>query len=190
LRVHRIKGVDDREVRRHEGLLVSSPARAVLEIAATLPRHELADALGKGLADRVINRREIDSVLARNKGCRGAARLADLIGDEVATTITRSRAEKAFLKLIRESGLPHPEVNVRMGPYEPDFMWRRERLIVELDSYTFHAGPDGFQHDRDKDLFYRDASFDVLRFTRAHVVYEPAMVLVRLARALALRDPG
>jgi very-short-patch-repair endonuclease len=43
--------------------------------------------------------------------------------------------------------------------------------------------------DREKDLFYRDAGFDVLRFTRAHVVYKPAMVLVRLVRALERRAP-
>jgi very-short-patch-repair endonuclease len=69
----------------------------------------------------------------------------------------------------------------------PDFTWRRERLIVEIDSYQFHAGPDGFQTDREKDLFYRAAGFDVLRFTRNQVIYEPAMVIARLAQALARR---
>jgi very-short-patch-repair endonuclease len=78
---------------------------------------------------------------------------------------------------------------VRLGPYRPDFMWRSHRLIVELDSYGFHGGPGAFETDREKDLFYRDAGFDVLRFTRAHVVYEPAMVLVRLAQAFARLTP-
>lgn len=59
---------------------------------------------------------------------------------------------------------------------------------MELDSYTFHGGPDGFQRDRDKDLYYRDQGFDVLRFTRVHVVAEPTRVLVRLAQALARRE--
>lgn len=66
-------------------------------------------------------------------------------------------------------------------------MWRRERLIVELDSYRFHAGPAGFQNDREKDLVYRDAGFDVLRPTRNHVVHQPARVLVMVVRALARR---
>ena len=92
-----------------------------------------------------------------------------------------------MLKLIRDARLPQPEVNVRLGPYKPDFMWRSHHLIVELDSYGFHGGPDAFQNDREKDLYYRDAGFDVIRFTRAHVVYEPTVVLVRLAQALALR---
>jgi very-short-patch-repair endonuclease len=183
LRVHRIQDIDPRELRRREGLAVSSPARVCLEIAATSPA-ELPDVLDAGLANRSLKRREIEAVLSRHRGRRGAARLAAILGDESAMTITRSRAEKAMLKLIRDAGLPVPQTNVRLGPYKPDFMWREQRLIVELDSYGFHGGPGGFQTDREKDLFYRDAGFDVLRFTRAHVVYEPTRVLVRLVRAL------
>ena len=186
IRVHRIRAIDDREVRHHEGLWVSSPARAVLEVAAVAPG-ELVDVIDEGLARRVLDRRELERVLARNRPCRGAARLAALLGDETAMAITRSKAEKAFLRLMRDAGLPRPEVNVEFGSYVPDFMWRRERLIVELDSPTFHGGPGAFQNDREKDLFYRDARFDVLRFTREHVVHEPARVLVRVVRALPRR---
>ena len=184
--VHRIQAIDRREVRHHEGLWVSSPARAVLEVAAVAPG-ELVDVIDEGIAKRLLARRELERVVARNRPCRGAARLAALLGDETAMAITRSRAEKAFLKLIRESGLPRPETNVPFGRYEADFVWRRERLIVELDTPTFHGGPGAFQNDREKDLVYRDARFDVLRLTREHVVYEPPRVLVRVAQALAHR---
>ena len=186
IRVHRIRAIDDREVRRHDGLWVSSPARAVLEIAAVAPG-DLASAVERGIEQRILDPREVAAVLARNRPCRGAARLAELMGDETAVAITRSEAERAFLRLIRESGLPRPETNVRFGRFVPDFIWRRERLIVEIDGYGFHGGPRAFQNDREKDLVYRDAGYDVLRFTRHHVVYEPAMVLVRLAQALARR---
>ncbi len=184
--VHRIQAIDRREVRHHEGLWVSSPARAVLEVAAVAPG-ELVDVIDEGIAKRLLARRELERVVARNRPCRGAARLAALLGDETAMAITRSRAEKAFLRLIRESGLPRPETNVPFGRYEADFVWRRERLIVELDTPTFHGGPGAFQNDREKDLVYRDARFDVLRLTREHVVYEPPRVLVRVAQALAHR---
>ncbi len=187
LQVHRIRAIDRRELRHHQGLWVSSPARAMLEIAAVAPG-ELVDLMDEGLASRRLNRLELDRVLARNRPCRGAARLAALLGDETAMTITRSDAEKAFLKLIRDARLPVPAVNIPFGPYVPDFVWRRERLIVELDSPTFHGGPGAFQNDREKDLFYRDAGFDAIRFTREHVLRAPAVVLVRLVRALALRS--
>ena len=189
LRVHRVRTVDRRELRWREGLWVSSPARVCLEVAATAPA-ELPDLIDAGLAKRLLTRRDMEAVVSRHRGYRGVARLAEILGDESAMTITRSRAEKAFLKLIRDARLPLPEVNVRLGPYEPDFLWREQRLIVELDSYGFHGGPGAFQNDREKDLFYRDAGFDVLRPTRAHVIHQPAVVLVRVVRALALRAPG
>ena len=186
IRVHRIRAMDRRELRRKDELWVSTPARAVLEVAAAAP-DELVDVIDEGLASRRLNRRDLEAVLARNRPCRGAARLAALLGDETALRLTRSLAEKAFLKLIRDAGLPLPETNVPFGRYEADFLWRSERVIVELDTPTFHGGPGAFQNDREKDLVFRDARFDVLRVTRAHVVYEPARVLARVVRTLALR---
>jgi very-short-patch-repair endonuclease len=184
IRAHRIQTIYRDELRRHEGLWLSSPARAVLEVAAGAAMYELADVVDRGLTGRVVTPRELEAELARNRGRRGVARLAEVLGDEDAMTITRSRAEKAFLKLIRDARLPPPQVNQRLGRYEPDFMWRDQRVIVELDSYQFHGGPGGFQNDREKDLVYRDAGFDVLRPTRNHVIHEPARVLVSVVRAL------
>ena len=184
IRVHRVRAVDGSEVRRHEGLWISSPARALLEIASSSTRDELVEAIGAGVAKRLIDRRRLDGVLARGRGRRGVARLAEALGEESGATITRSEAERALWKLIREADLPRPEVNQRLGPYRPDFMWREQRLIVELDSYRFHAGPSAFQHDHEKDLYYRERGFDVLRPTRNHVVHQPARVLVHLVRGL------
>jgi very-short-patch-repair endonuclease len=184
IRVHRIQKIRRDELRRHEGLWVSSPARAALEVAADAGPDELADVVEKGVAGRVLTPRELEAVLGHNLGRRGAARLAQVLGDEDAMTITRSRAERAFLKLIRDARLPAPQTNQRLGRYVPDFMWRDQRLIVELDSYRFHGGPDAFQNDREKDLVYRDSGFDVLRPTRNHVIHQPARVLVSVVRAL------
>ena len=186
--VHRIRTIDRRELRRHEGLWISTPARSVLEVAETAPHNEIIDLVDKGVEGRLFTPSELEAVLRRNRGRRGAARLGAVLGSEDALTITRSRAEKAFLKLIRDAGLPRPDVNQPLGPYKPDFMWRKERVIVEVDSYGFHGGPGGFQNDHNKDLFYRDAGFDVLRPTRNNVIYEPARVLAGVVRALTRRS--
>ena len=187
IRVHRVKAVDRREVRREQGLWVSSPARAVLEVAAAGARDELIDVIDAGLALRRITPSELKGVHERNRGRRGVGRLAEVLGDETAMAISRSRAEKVLLRLIRDARLPIPETNVKFGRFEADFVWRAERLIVELDTVTYHSGPGVFQRDREKDLVYRDAGYDVLRFTRWHVIHEPTMVLVRLVRALTQR---
>lgn len=183
--VHRIKTVGSGEVRRYEDLWVSSPARAVLEVAAVGTRDELIGVIDAGLALRRFTARELKEVLERNRGRRGAARLADVVADDTAMAISRSRAEKAFLRLIRDARLPMPDTNVRFGRFEADFVWREQRLIVELDSATYHSGPGVFQRDHEKDLVFRGAGFDVLRPTCAHVVYEGPRVLVLVVQALA-----
>jgi very-short-patch-repair endonuclease len=188
IRVHRIKAIDTRELRRHEGLWVSSPARTVLEIAAVGTKDELIEVIDAGLALRRFTPADLKLVLARNRPCRGAARLAEVLADDTAMAISRSRAEKALLRLIRDARLPMPDTNVNFGRFEADFVWRAERLIVELDSATYHSGPGVFHRDHEKDLVFRGAGFDVLRPTRWHLVYEPARVLVLLAQALARRE--
>src|SRR3984885_12770768 len=50
IHVHRIKAIDLTEVQQQEGLWVSAPARAVLELAATAPAKDVANAIDEGLA--------------------------------------------------------------------------------------------------------------------------------------------
>jgi hypothetical protein len=115
IRVHHARAIERAELRHHQGLWVSSPARALLEIAAGLPIITLREALGEGIEHRRLGPNDIDEVLERHPHARGAARLATVIGEPDATAISRSRAEKAFLKLIRDSGLPRPLPNVPLG---------------------------------------------------------------------------
>ncbi|HJS93904.1 MAG TPA: DUF559 domain-containing protein [Solirubrobacteraceae bacterium] len=185
MRVHRIKTIDRRDLRREQGLWVSSPARAVLEVAAVGTKDELIDVIDAGLALRRFTPGDLKSVLERHRGRRGAARLAEVLADDTTMAISRSRAEKALLRLIRDAGLPMPDTQVKFGRFEADFVWHKEKVIVELDSSTYHSGPGVFQRDREKDLVYRGAGFDPLRPTRWHVVHQPARVLVLLVRALA-----
>jgi len=190
MRVHRIHEIDRQEVRHHEGLWVSSPERAVLEIAATLPAPDVAAAIDDGLAGKVLNRRKLDDVLARHRGRRGAGRLAAVVAGGGATTITRSEAERRFLKLLRDGGLPAPLANQSFGRWELDFVWPEHRLVVEIDGYGFHSGPHAFHRDHEKDLALADARLDVRRFTRHHVFEQSALVVARVAAELARREPG
>lgn len=187
IHVHQIKAIHRSEVKQHEGLWVSAPARAVLELAAIGTADELARAIDEGLAHRLFTPRDLRAVLARNRPCRGAARLAAILGDETATAISRSRTEKRLLRLLRDARLPLPETNVPFGRLELDFYWRGERLAVEVDGDPFHSGPGVHRRDIEKGLAARDAGIELLRFTSDHVRDQSAMVLARIAAELALR---
>ena len=44
-----------------------------------------------------------------------------------------------------------------------DFVWRRGRLIVEIDSNRFHSGPDRFTGDRQRDYETGASGYVTLR---------------------------
>jgi very-short-patch-repair endonuclease len=104
-------------------------------------------------------------------------------GDDLAAA--KSRAEQRMVRLIRRGGLPKPEVNVCVAGEQFDFVWRRERLIVEYDSLKYHRTPARIANDARKQRLAHDAGFRVDRLTKGDLYREPQRLLGWLARALA-----
>jgi|SRR5215203_428048 len=118
---------------------------------------------------------------------RRAIRQAELMGlrlDGIESDRTRSDLETFFLEFCRRHGLPEPEVNVKLGHWEVDFLWRTQRLVVETDCWTYHRGSVAFEDDHARELDLRTAGFEVLRFTDKQLEEEPARVLADVRRAL------
>lgn len=97
---------------------------------------------------------------------------------------TRSHLERAFLLLVRAAGLPRPEVNVRVGRYEVDFLWRDVRVIVEVDGWSHHSNRSSFEADRRRDRDLRLRGYTVLRFTYREVTEDPRAVVASLSAHL------
>lgn len=77
-----------------------------------------------------------------------------------------------------------PEVNawIALEPtgYEPDFLWRRERLVAESDGRQTHLTRRAFEGDRRRDQRLMLAGWRVVRFTWDQVFDEPAVVAATL----------
>lgn len=119
---------------------------------------------------------------------RRAKRQAELMGhrlEGVESDRTRSDLETCFLDLCRPHRLRRPEVNVKLGDWEVDFLWRAECLVVEIDSFAYHRGSVAFQDDHARDLDLRAAGFTVLRFSEHQLDEEPDRVIADVAGALA-----
>jgi very-short-patch-repair endonuclease len=121
---------------------------------------------------------------------RRATRQAEIsglrLGPEMATDRTRSDLERDFLRLCQRYGLSAPEVNVRVGRWTVDFLWRRQRVAVETDFYDYHRGRVAFQDDHARDLDLRRRGFKVHRFSEEQVNDRPAEVAADLRDALGL----
>lgn len=179
--VHRSQPLDARDYGRIENIPVTNVGRSLLDFAEIAAPRELERAYDEARTQRLI--RALDGVLARHPGRRGARALAAL-GDS-APLLTQSEAEELMLTLIRKARLPLPEVNVRIGRWQLDFLWREEGLNLEIDGHRYHSLEKAIarNHVRDADLEAR--GIRVRRATARELVQTPEAVIARVARALS-----
>jgi very-short-patch-repair endonuclease len=69
-----------------------------------------------------------------------------------------------------------PEINAVVEGWTVDALWRRERVVVELDGADNHSSRGQIERDRRKDLQLRAAAYVVLRYTWAQVALEAPAV--------------
>jgi very-short-patch-repair endonuclease len=105
--------------------------------------------------------------------------------DGVESDNTRSDLETAFLDLYRRHHIPSPEVNVKLGRWEVDFLWRDKRLVVEADTFRYHRGSVSFEDDHARELDLQAAGYTVLRFTDTQLEEEPDRVVAVIREALS-----
>jgi very-short-patch-repair endonuclease len=163
-----------------DGVPVTNVGRSLLDFSEVSTPRELERAFDEARTQRLI--RDLDDLLKRHPGRHGAKALAALTG--ARPTLTQSEAEEMLLALIRRAGLPLPEVNVRIGPWQLDFYWREHRLNVEVDGHRYHSLEKAIarNHARDADLQAR--SIKVIRVTAREITQTPEAVIARIARAL------
>lgn len=97
---------------------------------------------------------------------------------------SRSDLEEDFLALCARHRLPPSETNVKIGRWEVDFLWREQKLVVEIDSFLYHRGSVSFHEDHARDLDLRRRGFTVLRFTERQLEDEPEHLAADVAAAL------
>jgi very-short-patch-repair endonuclease len=162
-----------------------SPARSV-DLAGVVPRAHLARAIKEAELRNVLDLAAVEAAMARTRGRRGpghrALRAAIQERKELSATHTRSPLEDAFLRLLRSTNLPIPATNAHVEGHERDAVWRRERVVVELDGWQSHHTRDAFETDRERDAALTAAGYRVVRFTHAHVTHRPDHVLNTLRR--------
>ena len=173
-----------REVTEHDGVPVTTPARTLLDLAATLPRRSVERALDQAEVLRLFDATALHAIAAAHRGRPGAPLLAALLREHAAgTTLTRSELEEAFLRLCDRAGLPRPVVNGRAHGVESDFAWPARALVAEVDGFAFHRTRRAFERDRARDAVLAAAGVRTLRFTARQVERRPGEIVAALRAA-------
>ncbi|HKH65619.1 MAG TPA: type IV toxin-antitoxin system AbiEi family antitoxin domain-containing protein [Solirubrobacterales bacterium] len=139
---------------------------------------------------RTLEDLERTSLLPSNL-IRRATRQAELKGyrlEHLTTDRTRSDLETLFLGICRRYGIPHPEVNVKLGRWTVDFLWRSHNLVVETDFWGYHRGSVAFEDDHARDLDLRSAGYTVLRFDDKQLENEAGRVAADVAAAFSMSN--
>ena len=190
LRVHRVETLAAPDRAHKRGIPVTSPARTIVDFAATADSGELEHAITEAYANNLTDERQILAAIERVPNHAGAALLRATLRQPGGPQRTRSDGERAMLRLIRAAGLPAPRTNIVIAGFNADFVWPEERLIVEVDGYPFHGHRAAFERDHRRDIVHKNAGYEVFRFTMRQLEEEPLYVAAVIARALDRRARG
>ncbi len=185
IKVHRTRlGCD---VRTHQGIRVTSPARTVLDCAPRLTDKALTRAVNDGRRQVGLRLSDLGEVVDRNPRHPGVARVRPFI--TVKGGPTRSEWEDAFPAFCRRFGLPEPVMSTKVLGFEVDALFVEEKLIVELDSWQFHSDRASFESDRERDATTLAAGYATVRVTWERLAQRPAQEAARLHEILRGRRP-
>jgi hypothetical protein len=185
LRIHRARDLTG-QTTTHDGIPVTTPARTILDLAATLQRRPLERLLDQAENTRLTDVPSLEALARAHAGHRGASQLLQTLdAHEPGTTLTRSVLEELFLALCHDHGLPRPAVNAAVVGPEVDFVFTEQRVLVETDSWRWHKTRDAFERDRQRDALHARAGYRTLRFTHLQLTSEPQTVAATLRAALS-----
>jgi len=183
--VHRVIELPAGEITTRGDLPLTTPARTICDLAATEPLRDVEAALAEARIHRLATDAQIKAVIQRAPTRPGAPIIRTLLEAEDDSGYTRSRAERLLRDLIAKSNLERPLFNEPLLGYVVDALWPKQRLIVEVDGYTYHHHRAAFERDRARDQRLIAAGYRVIRVTWLQLRDRPIAVITTIAQALA-----
>jgi very-short-patch-repair endonuclease len=173
-----------------DGLPVTAALETWRHLSTQLLRDDLV-AVGDALVRRVnplATDAQLVRALARHGGRRGIRRLR--AAHELVRRGTDSAAETRLRLVLRDAGLPGPEVNGLILADDGDFLaygdlvYRRRRVVVEYDGRHHRTELDQYEHDIRRLDRLADAGWRVVRVIAEQLADDPQDVAARIRRAL------
>jgi very-short-patch-repair endonuclease len=185
IRVHRTASLDPMDVRRHEGIPITSPARTLVDLASMVRYRTLRRAVREAQSRQLVDLRQLTETLGRLGPRRGVRKLASIVATGPAPT--RSELEDTVLDLMVDGGLAHPDVNrplvVAGRRVIPDFRWADQHVVVEADGAAWHEHKLSREDDAERQALLEAHGERVVRVTWDQAVDRPSETLARIRAA-------
>lgn len=192
IRCRRCRYPLEEEITIRHGVRCTTVARTLVDLAGIWGTSSLRRAVGRAAFLKRLDVDALDLAIHNAKRRRGMRILSAIASDwrtsDGSLPDVRSDFEALVLPRLVGMGLPRPETNVRMvlegEVLEVDFLWERQRLVVETDGGGTHETPVAFQRDRHRDQLLVAAGFRVMRATWKQMDNDLEGVVARISRAL------
>lgn len=164
--IHRTRRLPAEHRTERDGIPVTTPHRTLLDLAGMLPPERLRFAVEAADRAGLLDVRDLAAECEAWHGRKGVGALRRIVLEQRgAVQRTKSPPEARFLRLCLRRGLPEPDVNTRLHGYEVDFHWPEARLVVEIDTFTYHRSWAQRQRDLRRDASLKSRGVEVLRLT-------------------------
>lgn len=168
------------------GVLVTTAARTVVDLARTSSLVVGVVAADSALQSKLMTKADMRSVLAacaRWPGIRMARQVVEF-SDARSESVLESVARVTF----HEHGLPPPDLQVWVGDDgeaigRADFLWREYRTIGEADGAVKYADKSRAVAQLRRDARLRKAGFEVVHFTWPEIRAAPLQVIEEIQAA-------
>ncbi|MCO5315800.1 MAG: DUF559 domain-containing protein [Solirubrobacterales bacterium] len=186
--VHRSRDLPEHEITTVNQIRTTTPSRTLLDLAAreSLPR--LQSMVAAGERERVWRSDETERTGARGRGWKGLRKYrAVALAPDLDDALTESELELRFRQFCRnhDINLNEARVNVPIGEFRIDCVWEGLRLIVEVDSWTWHRSREAFERDRRRDAINTARGYRTVRVTSRAMEDRPAETADLLKRVRA-----
>ena len=185
VRLHRSRVLGAADLTALDGLPITTPARTLLDLAATLTPTRLTTAVSRAEQMRLLDLAETHALQTRHPARPGSPALGAVLAGYTGERDTRSALEDLIAELCDRHGFAPPQHNVVIAGAVRDFAWPRHRLVAEGDSSTWHRSPTALNSDRERDVTLALAGWRTLRFTYDQVTIRPAYVAGAIRAALS-----
>ncbi len=185
------------EVVVRDGVVVTTPARVLVDVAGLLGTPSLRRLVERAAVLKLLDLDEINRSLHDAQGRPGQKALRRALEpwytEDGTVPDVRSDFEALVLPRLIAMGLPRPTCNKKLRiegeQLTVDFLWEDRRVVVETDGAASHQTPVAFQRDRKRDQILVAAGYRVARATWDQITGELESVVTRIARTLSLADP-
>lgn len=153
---------------------VTTPLRTVLDCARALPFDEALAIADSALRSGLVAREDLDGLDVRGAGAAAVRQVLAHADGRAANPF-----ESVLRALCIEAGLtvePQALVDLGTGAVRPDLVCHVLRLVVEADSWTFHASRKAHRRDCARYNLLVVRGWRVLRFTWEQVMHDQAYV--------------